>query len=48
VGWPLQYRVSGPDPQKIRDFAYAVADLVATNPWALKVGFDWNEPIRMP
>ena len=46
VGWPLQYRVSGADPQKIRDLAYAVADIVASNPWTRKIGFDWNEPIK--
>jgi multidrug efflux pump len=46
VGWPLQYRVNGPDPQKIRNLAYAVADLVAANPWARKVGLDWHEPIK--
>jgi multidrug efflux pump subunit AcrB len=46
VGWPLQYRVSGADPQKIRDLAYAVADIVGSNPWTRKIGFDWNEPIK--
>jgi multidrug efflux pump len=46
VGWPLQYRVSGADPQKIRDLAYAVADIVGSNPWTRKVGFDWSEPIK--
>jgi len=46
VGWPLQYRVSGADPQKIRDLAYAVADIVASNSWTRKIGFDWNEPIK--
>jgi multidrug efflux pump len=46
VGWPLQYRVSGADPQKIRDLAYAVADIVGSNPWTRKIGFDWSEPIK--
>src|ERR1700719_1011910 len=46
VGWPLQYRVSGADPQKIRDLSYAVADLVASNRWTRKIGFDWTEPIK--
>jgi multidrug efflux pump subunit AcrB len=46
VGWPLQYRVSGGNPQKLRNFAYAVADIVAANPLARKVGFDWSEPIK--
>jgi multidrug efflux pump subunit AcrB len=46
VGWPLQYRVSGADPQRIRDLAYAVADVVGSNPWTRKIGFDWSEPIK--
>jgi multidrug efflux pump subunit AcrB len=44
VGWPLQYRISGPDLQQVRHFAYSLADLVAANPRAQKIGFDWNEP----
>ncbi|MBN8955215.1 MAG: efflux RND transporter permease subunit [Rhizobiales bacterium] len=46
VGWPLQYRVSGPDPQKVRDIAYKVANVVASDPRAEKVNFDWIEPQR--
>jgi multidrug efflux pump subunit AcrB len=46
VGWPLQYRVSGPDPQKVRDIAYKVANVVASDPRTEKVNFDWIEPQR--
>ena len=32
VGWPIKYRVSGPDPDRVRDIAYRVAEAVGTNP----------------
>jgi multidrug efflux pump subunit AcrB len=46
VGWPLQYRVSGPDPDRIREIAYRLARLVAENPAGEKIKFDWMEPAR--
>ncbi len=46
VGWPLQYRVSGPDPQQVSDIAYRVAQLVASDSRAHSLNFDWIEPMR--
>jgi multidrug efflux pump subunit AcrB len=46
VGWPLQYRVRGPDPQKVSDIAYRVAGLVATDRRTQSINFDWIEPMR--
>jgi multidrug efflux pump len=46
VGWPLQYRVSGPDPVKVRELAYEVAETVAGNPYVKNVNFDWMEPVK--
>jgi multidrug efflux pump subunit AcrB len=46
VGWPLQYRVSGPDPQTVSDIAYRVAAVVATDRRAHSLNFDWIEPMR--
>ena len=46
VGWPVQYRVLGPDPTKLREIAMQLADLVAANPGARRVNFDWMEPER--
>ncbi|MEI7607680.1 MAG: efflux RND transporter permease subunit [Rhodospirillaceae bacterium] len=46
VGWPLQYRVSGPDPERVRAIAYQVAGVLADDPYARKVNFDWIEPAR--
>jgi multidrug efflux pump subunit AcrB len=46
VGWPLQYRISGPDPQTTTDLAYRLADTIATDPRARTINFDWIEPMR--
>src|SRR6516225_4097803 len=47
VGWPVQYRVSGPDISEVRDIALQLAQIVATDPGARYVNFDWMEPARM-
>jgi multidrug efflux pump len=46
VGWPVQYRVSGPDAGEVREIALKLAAIVATEPQAEKVNFDWIEPAR--
>jgi multidrug efflux pump subunit AcrB len=46
VGWPVQYRVSGPDVQRVREIALKVAQIVAGDPRAKQVNFDWMEPDR--
>ena len=46
VGWPVQYRVSGPDFDRVRGIALKLAQIIATNPKAEKVNFDWIEPAR--
>jgi multidrug efflux pump subunit AcrB len=46
VGWPLQYRVSGPDISQVREIAFKLAQIVATDPQAEKINFDWIEPAR--
>jgi multidrug efflux pump subunit AcrB len=46
VGWPIQYRVSGPDPDRVRDIALDIGRVVASNREAKLVNFDWNEPAR--
>ncbi len=46
VGWPVQYRVSGPDVSQVREIAFKLAQIVATNPQARKINFDWIEPAR--
>lgn len=47
VGWPVQYRVSGPDINRVRDISLDLAQILATDRDALRVNFDWMEPSRM-
>jgi multidrug efflux pump subunit AcrB len=47
VGKPVQYRVSGPDIQTVRDLAQKLAGIVGTNPSLSAMTFDWNEPARV-
>jgi multidrug efflux pump subunit AcrB len=44
VGWPLQYRVSGPDPQGVRAAAFRAAQVLASDQRTRLINFDWNEP----
>jgi multidrug efflux pump len=46
VGWPLQYRVSGPEPDQVREIAHRLAQVLADNPNTDKINFDWIEPAR--
>ncbi|MBK5965852.1 ACR family transporter [Thiocystis minor] len=46
VGWPLQYRVMGPDPTQLRDIALQLAKVMADHPGSRRVNFDWMEPER--
>jgi multidrug efflux pump subunit AcrB len=47
VGRPVQYRVSGPDIGKVRDYAQSLGNIVAKNRHLGDVTFDWMEPARM-
>jgi multidrug efflux pump subunit AcrB len=46
VGWPVQYRVTGPDLAEVREIALKLAQVVATSHSAKNVNFDWIEPAR--
>jgi multidrug efflux pump subunit AcrB len=46
VGWPLQYRVSGPDPDKVRELALDLAGVIGSDPRARQIHYDWMEPAR--
>lgn len=46
VGWPVQYRVMGPDPTRLRTIALELAQVVAANPNTQQVNFDWMQPGR--
>jgi multidrug efflux pump subunit AcrB len=46
VGWPLQYRIIGPDKDEVRLHAQAFAQLLASDPRTRHVHYDWMEPAR--
>ena len=46
VGWPLQYRVTGPEPEQVRAIAGEVAKLVTSDYRAENVNYNWMEPAR--
>ncbi|WP_378950632.1 efflux RND transporter permease subunit [Mesorhizobium sp. ANAO-SY3R2] len=46
VGWPIQYRVSGPTVAGVRDVAWQVADALAGIKGVIAPNLDWNEPVR--
>jgi multidrug efflux pump subunit AcrB len=46
VGFPVQFRVVGPDTQKVREIAREVEGVVAASPGVRDVQLDWNDPVR--
>jgi multidrug efflux pump len=46
VGWPLQYRVSGVEPEQVRAIAFNVAKILNDDPSARNVNYNWIEPAR--
>lgn len=46
VGWPVQYRVSGPNVSEVRGIAQKLAAVISANPNTENVNFDWFEPSR--
>ena len=46
VGWPIQYRVTGPDLEQVRAIAMRVARAMAGNSSVRNINYDWMEPKR--
>jgi multidrug efflux pump subunit AcrB len=46
VGWPLQYRVSGPDLARVRTIALQLGQVLGSDSDLRRVNFDWMEPAR--
>lgn len=46
VGWPVQYRVSGEDPDEVRKISREVAQIMGSSRNTRMVNFDWMEPSR--
>ncbi|MFV3415911.1 efflux RND transporter permease subunit [Pseudomonas nitroreducens] len=44
VGRPIQYRISGPDVDRVRDYAMQLAGLLDGNAHIGEIIYDWNEP----
>ena len=47
VGWPIKYRVSGEDWERVRQLSFDVARVVSSDLNTKDVNFDWNEPIKV-
>ncbi len=47
VGFPVQYRVSGPDLDELRRRAHAVAEAMRANPHLSNVHLDWEAPSKV-
>ena len=43
VGFPVQFRVIGPDTKKVRDIAYRVREVMRANNEVVDPHLDWNE-----
>lgn len=47
VGRPVQYRITGPDIDTLRDRARDLTALIASDPRLEYMVMDWNEPVRV-
>ncbi|MGV8939247.1 MAG: efflux RND transporter permease subunit [Allorhizobium sp.] len=47
VGKPVQYRVGGPDIQKVRQLAQQLGGILNKQPLLTNMAYDWNEPSRV-
>lgn len=47
VGFPVQFRVSGPDLSELRRLARQVADTMRATPYLSNVQLDWEEPVKV-
>lgn len=47
VGFPVQFRVSGPDPVALRKIALQVEEIMRANPYLSNVQPDWGDPIKV-
>ena len=46
VGFPVQFRVTGEDPVKVREIAGQVRDIMRAEPNARDVQLDWHEQVK--
>lgn len=43
VGFPIQFRIIGSDPMKVRDYAYKMRDIMRADKATVDPHLDWNE-----
>jgi multidrug efflux pump subunit AcrB len=46
VGWPVQYRVSGPDIEQVRSIALQLGQAMGADHQLRRINYDWMEPAR--
>lgn len=46
VGYPVQFRVSGPDPDQIMKIAQQVESIIRDNPYTVNTNYDWGEDLK--
>jgi len=46
VGFPVQFRIIGPDPMKVRAIAEEVRQVMAANPKVIDPHLDWSEQVK--
>ena len=47
VGFPVQFRVSGPELDVLRSIAHQVTNVMRNNPHLSNVQLDWDEPVKV-
>jgi multidrug efflux pump subunit AcrB len=47
VGWPVKYRVSGPDLARVHEIALQVSERLSETSGIRHINFDWAEPARV-
>lgn len=47
VGFPVQYRISGPDIDEVRNWAHQVAEILRSHAQLSNVHLDWDEPSKV-
>lgn len=45
VAWPVQFRVFGADPQRVREIAYRVREVMASDPHVVDPHLEWDERV---
>lgn len=47
VGYPVQFRLVGPDPQRLQALTVELSEIIPANPSTRDINTDWNEMIQV-